>query len=159
MNTHTPGRWEIHRSEAALAAHLEGKFFVMLHEPTRRVINAAEEENLIDELPAMPWPEPVDGGPELQDILDAAAAVHGMPLGFMTNGEKFKQQVYARWVYGEIARGLGYSMAEIGKLYRAHHTTVLHGLRVARRKHPHFHEQVDRAVAYLRTKYPNWRAI
>lgn len=74
-------------NEAALREHLEGHYYVMLHEPVRRVVDRVEVAEV--DMPEMPWPLPREGTPELADVFAAAAAVHGMPEDFATAKSRY----------------------------------------------------------------------
>jgi hypothetical protein len=143
-------------TEAALRDHLEGHFYVMLHEPVRKVIDALAAEPEAD-LPPMPMPQPVSGAPSLRDMLEAAAVAHGLRLQDAMSPSRANVCVFARWVYTSIANEHGYSLTEIARQLGGCHTTALHALRVAGKKHPRFHVARARAVAYLSSKFPEWQ--
>jgi predicted glycoside hydrolase/deacetylase ChbG (UPF0249 family) len=142
-------------TEAALRNHLDGHFYVMLHEPVRKVIDAMAAEPEAD-LPPMPMPQPVAGVPTLRDMLEAAAVAHGLRLQEAMSPRRNNSCVFARWVYAALAVEEGHTLTAVQGLLGGNHTTALHAVRTVERKHPKYHLMRARAVAYLSSKFPEW---
>lgn len=139
-------------AEEALRQHLDGKSFSMRYDNgAAHVVDTSTSEVTVKKVPPSKWP------PRMRDILQAAAEVHGMTPEMMVGGGRYKDYGRARWVFYSVARLAGYSLPVIADAVGGHHTSVLHGLRVAHGKNPDHTYLVGRVIEVVRKRFPEWR--
>lgn len=81
-------------------------------------------------LPAPP-PPPAAVGAQLRELLIATCEAFGYTYQELTGPVRSKMIVSARREFARVARERGYSLPEIGRALRRHHTTILSLLRKA----------------------------